>query len=162
MKDVLKQDLIFFWGAPVVDDPFSSNSLTHEIYSLTNLPSFNTGGNVGTAAWVFAKSILEIENVAVIGMDLGYYKDTPFNMTQTYYELENSLEKDEKIEDYFINFKFPRTQEVFYTDPTYYWYRTNLLAMLDENNLKIKNCTGGGTLFGKNVILANIETFLKN
>ena len=121
---------------------------------------FNTGGNVGTAAWVFATSILEIETVAVIGMDLGYYKDTPLKMTQTYYELEK-LEKDENIEDYFEILNSLKLKKFIILIQHILLVSQNLLALLEENNHKILNCTGGGTLYGKNVILKNIENFLQ-
>jgi len=63
-----------YWWLPLVDDPDQKGSLTKKMYQDSKLPAMNTGGNVGTAAWVFAQFWLNIEKVAVVGMDLGYKK----------------------------------------------------------------------------------------
>jgi hypothetical protein len=149
-----------YWWNPLMDDPNSDDSMTRKLYNINKLPCFNTGGTVGTAAWVFASSILKITDIAVIGMDLGYYKDTPITMTQTYYELikHRGLEN---IENCFTYFKYPETGEEFYTDPTYFWYRRNLLQLLEKAiQTKTYNCSGGGTLFGENIKCMSIESFL--
>src|SRR5205814_2311098 len=115
---------------PLVDDPHSNNSLTKRLYNINKLPALNTGGNVGTAAWVFAASILKIQRIGLVGMDLGYYADTPFAMTQTYPQIVEYNGSTQNLEKYFINFTFPLTKEKFYTDVTYYWYRKNFLELL--------------------------------
>ena len=149
-----------FWWAPLVDDPAKQDSLTRAIVRETGLPAMNTGGTVGTAAWVFASTVLNIPRVAAVGMDLGYYKeDTGYKLTQTYYSLLNRV-GEEHIHEYFPEFTFPSTGERFYTDPTYYWYRGNLLDLVAASKTTLYNCTGGGTLFGEGIECLELEDFV--
>ncbi len=149
-----------YWWAPLVDDPDQKDSLTRKMYQSSKLPAMNTGGNVGTAAWVFSQFWLNIEKVAVIGMDLGYKKSLPRSMTQTFEELTTIVGKDNLNDDYFPEFKNPLTGEVFYTDPTYYWYRKNIMDMINSTNSKLYNCTEGGILFGPNIECISLADFL--
>lgn len=150
------------WWNPLVDDPKSPESITKKIYDVNKLPCLNTGGNVGTASWVFASSVLNISRIGLVGMDLGYYKDTPYNLTQTYYELASYLGGEEGIEDFFCEYVFPLTGEKFYTDPTYFWYRKNFLELLQKNTkAKTFNCTEGGTLFSENLTCVYLEEFIR-
>lgn len=150
-----------YWWNPLVDDPRRDGSTTREIYDINKFPCMNTGGTVGTAAWVFAYSILRIPHIAVTGMDLGYYHDTPLTKTQTYYELISHLGSAEEIEKCFVEFIFPLTGEKFYTDPTYFWYRKNFLELLERAQCQTYNCTEGGTLFGEGVECTSLEKFLE-
>lgn len=148
-----------YWWAPLVDNPEKEDSLTRAIVKETKLPAMNTGGTVGTAAWVFALTVLKIPKIAVVGMDLGYYKaDTSHLQTQTYYSLKEHV-GEENIHEYFPEFTYPETGESFYTDPTYYWYRNNLLDLISASGTSLYNCTGGGTLMGAGVECINIEDF---
>jgi hypothetical protein len=148
-----------YWWAPLVDDPMQPGSLTRTIVKDTGLPAMNTGGTVGTAAWVFALTVLKIPMIAAVGMDLGYYKgDTSHQQTQTYHTLKNTV-GEANLPDCFVEFDYPGTKERFYTDPTYYWYRGNLLSLLSASKTTLYNCTGGGTLVGSGVECLEIEDF---
>jgi hypothetical protein len=148
-----------YWWAPLVDNPEKPESLTRAIVRETKLPAMNTGGTVGTAAWVFALTVLKIPRIAVVGMDLGYYKaDTSYLQTQTYYSLKDQV-GEENIHEYFPEFVYPGTGERFYIDPTYYWYRSNLLDLISASGSTVFNCTGGGTLTGDGVECIEIEKF---
>lgn len=149
-----------YWWNPLVDDPRSESSLTRRLFAINGLPCMNTGGNVGSAAWVFAHSILKLPRIGLVGMDLGYYADTPITMTQTYYELAVHLGGEEGIENCFQTFVFPQTGEAFYTDPTYFWYRKNLLQLMEQSRSQTFNCTEGGTLFGDRVTCVSLGDFL--
>jgi len=149
-----------YWWAPLVDDPRLETSLTRAIVRETSLPAMNTGGTVGTAAWVFATAFLGIPRVAVVGMDLGYYRaDTSYRLTQTYYTLRNMF-GEANLPEYFPEMTFPSTGEVFYTDPTYYWYRRNLMDLVSASGVRLYNCTGGGTLFGPGIECLTLEQFV--
>lgn len=149
-----------YWWNPLVDDPRAEGSLTRRLYGLLKAPCMNTGGTVGTAAWVFATTILKIPEVAVVGMDLGYPADTPYEMTQTYYELVDRLGGTDGLAEYFPEFTYPSTGDRFYTDPTYFWYRRNMLQLLKKAPGKTYNCTGGGTLFSPSLECVSLEEFL--
>jgi len=151
-----------YWWLPLVDDPDQEDSLTKKMYQSSKLPAMNTGGNVGTAAWVFAQFWLNVEKVAVIGMDLGYKQDLPYRMTQTYYELLKIVGEKGLSSDYFPEFKNPLTSEIFYTDPTYFWYRKNIVDMINNTDSHLYNCTEGGILFGDNIECIRLSSFLNN
>jgi len=140
-----------YWFTPLVDDP-EKDGLTKEMIEITGLPAMNTGGCVGTAAWVFAHTVLKIKNIAVVGMDFGYHKSTPIEQTQTWPQLKDRPDVGEL---------FPRMGE-WYTDPTYYWYRQNLLDLVEASGTTLINCTGGGTLVGDNIKVMDIEEWLKS
>lgn len=151
-----------YWWNPLVDNPRSPESITRQLYELSKLPSMNTGGNVGTAAWIFASEILGIPNVGMVGMDFGYYSNTPYNKTQTYYKMvEHVGGEDEKFERYFPKFEFPIGDDQYYCDPTYFWYRKNFLDLVSKVQAKTYNCTEGGTLFGEGIKCVNLDTFIR-
>jgi hypothetical protein len=160
VERVLEAGFEMFWWMPLVDDPDDSDSITREMYKETNLPALNTGGNVGTASWIFAKFWLEIQKVAVIGMDLGYYKDLPYKMTQGYYELIKHLGVKKLTSEYFPLMINPLTNEEFYIDPTYFWYRQNILELIKNSSTTLFNCTEGGTLYGDGVVNLYLNDFL--
>jgi len=149
-----------YWWAPLVDNPEESDSLTRKMIHETKLPAMNTGGTVGTAAWVFALTVLKIPKIAVVGMDLGYYADdTSYLQTQCYNSLVREVGED-NVYDYYPEFVYPITGERFFIDPTYYWYRSNMLDLISSSKSVIYNCTGGGTLVGQGIECLEIEDFL--
>ena len=151
-----------YWWNPLVDDPENKNSLTKQLYDINPVACLNTGGTVGNAAWVFAHDILQIPSIALVGMDYGYYGDTPIEQTQTYYELKDHVEKEEDLKKCFISYTFPLTGERFYTDPTYFWYRQNLLELLEGSKSVTVNCTEGGTLIDDRVPAVSLDQYLKD
>jgi len=150
-----------YWWNPLVDNPADSNSLTRRLYEINGLPCMNTGGNVGTAAWVFASTVLKIPAIAMLGMDFGYYADLPYSKTQKYYELIDHLGTTEGLEAHFPIYTYPLTGEKFYTDVTYSWYRKNFLELLALSSVSTVNCTGGGVLFGDRLTCVTLDTFLE-
>lgn len=141
-----------YWFAPLVDDPHAPDSITRDIVDATGLPAMNTGGTVGTAAWVFAHSILKSQNIAVVGVDLGYYPTTPLKETQSWHMLNG----DRSMYPVFAN----PDGMLFMTDPTYWWYRHNFLDLLENNNATVTNCGGAGLFFGERVKWQRLEEWL--
>lgn len=144
-----------YWFAPLVDQPRMPGSLTRDLARITGLPSLNTGGTVGTAAVVFAHTVLAAKSIAVIGMDLGYAKDLPLERTQSW----NMLKDKPQVEQYYPRVEHPDWGEC-YTDPTYWTYRDNLLGLLKTGNITLHNCTGAGALFGPHVQCGSIAGWL--
>lgn len=147
---------------PLVDDPEKKDSLTRKLRAINGFPCVNTGGNVGTCAWILAATVLGIQSIGLLGMDFGYYQELPRQETQKYYELLEFLQDDENLDMYFPSFTYPGTGELMYTDPTYYWYRQNFLELLPLVPAKTCNCTEGGTLFSEKLPCCSIEEFLQN
>jgi len=143
-----------YWFAPLVDDPSRPGSLTRRIAEITHAPALNTGGTVGTAAVVFADRVLRAERIAVLGMDLGYAVDMPLERTQSW----PMLRERDNPEQYYPRVVHPVWGEC-YTDPTYAWYRRNLLELLHSARRTIYNCSGAGALHGARVECLSLEAF---
>lgn len=148
-----------FWWNPYYDDVDVDDSLTRKIHRLNGLPCLNAGGNVGTAAWVIAHTVLKKRKIALVGMDLSYYAETPYLNTQHYYELIDLVGLD-RLDEVFIPIHNPHVGMDFYTDPVYLWYRDCFLEMLQQANGETFNCTGGGILFGSGVHITSLAEFL--
>ena len=159
VRRCVESGMPLFWWNPFYDDYDIPGSVTKQVHELNQLPCLNAGGNVGTACWVIAHSILQIEEVALVGMDLSYYADTDYLQTQYYYELLELVGK-EQIEDVFIHIENPFLKRTWYTDPTYYWYREVFLEMAEEAPCRTYNCTEGGILFGEGIDFIPLQEFL--
>lgn len=144
-----------YWFAPLVDNPHSVTSITREIAGETGLPSINTGGTVGTAAIIFAHTVLRAARIGVVGMDLGYYSDTPLERTQSWNMLKDNAERD----SYYVTLNHPQWGPC-YVDPTYFFYRQNLLQLLKSGGFTLHNCTGHGSLYGPHVECYGIDEWL--
>lgn len=147
-----------YWWNPLYDDIDTENSITRQVYDMNHAPCLATGGNTGSSAWVFANAILKKTKIALVGMDFGYAPGTPLKKTQYYKEALDLF--GDKIEDAFIDIFNPYTQENWFTDPTYYWYRQVFLNMVQQTSASTYNCTQGGTLFGDGLEFRPLLEFL--
>ena len=101
--------------------------------------------------------------IALIGMDLGYYAETPYRETQYYHEL-CELVGEANLDQVFVHMQNPHMQQDFYTDPAYLWYRDSFLQMAGRARaagVTTYNCTGGGILFGEGIEFASFDSFVK-
>jgi len=144
------QDFERYWFCPLVDEPRKEGSLTRLLSA--GIPALNTGGTVGTTAVNFATSILGSQNIAVVGMDFGYYLDTPLEKTQ-----EWEMLKGPNVHEYYPRMKGHWNEG--FTSPTYYFYLRNFLDLIDE---KVVNCSGAGFLQGPNIVCCELEEWLKS
>jgi len=149
-----------YWWHPYLDDPKKINSLTKKIYKKKKLPILNSFGNVGSACWVFAETVLQCKKILLIGMDCSYYLDTPIKSTQYYDVLLKSFGK-KNIEKFYLKIKNPFIKKYFYTDHIYYWYKNLLLAAIKSSKSKTFNCSNAGILFEKPIIVAKLKPFLE-
>ena len=155
---VLEAGMPIYWWNPIYDDYDEPGSYTRRIYELTKVPCMVTGGNCGTAAWVFAGSVLKVKRVAVVGMDLSYHPETPLTSTQYYTELQELF--GDRVADAYIHVLNPYLQQTWYTDPTYWWYRESFLDLARQASCTTFNCTEGGILFGDEVQWCSLDEFL--
>jgi hypothetical protein len=156
---VYESGMMPYWWNPFYDDYDQPDSLTRRIYEMNGLPCVNAGGNVGTAAWVFAHAVLQKRRVGLVGIDLSYYADTPYQNTQYYYELRDLVGAD-RLDEVFVRIHNPYVNADFYTDPTYLWYRDVFLQMAQTADCETVNCTEGGILFGEGVRFESLDRFL--
>ncbi|MBI5461117.1 MAG: motility associated factor glycosyltransferase family protein [Gammaproteobacteria bacterium] len=148
-----------YWWNPMYDDPDCDDSITRQLFETNRLPCVNAGGNVGTAAWMMAHAVLGKQQVAVTGMDFGYYAETPYLNTQYYYEAV-ALVGEERLDEIFTHIFNPHMQQWFYTDPAYLWYRECFLQLVADAQCTTYNCTEGGILFGEHIEFAPLQKFL--
>lgn len=155
----LEAGVELYWWNPILDDPEDPHGFTQQLYRMNRVPCMVSGGNVGSAAWVFAHSILEKPEVAVIGLDLGYAPDIPLEKTQYYPELRELF--GDRAHEALVSVYNPYLKETWYADPAYYWYRQGFLRMAAEARCVTYNCTEGGTVFGKPLKWVPLERFLQ-
>lgn len=148
-----------YWWNPMYDDYDVDDSLTRRIHALNGLPCVNAGGNVGSACWVFAHAVLEKKRIGLVGMDFGYYGDTPYSQTQYYKEIL-SLVGPDRLDEVYVRMLNPHVNQEFYTDPAYLWYRNSFLEMAQDAEGETYNCTGGGILFGSEIHWMSLPEFL--
>ena len=60
----------------------------------------------------------------------------------------------------YIDIHNPHTDEWYYTDPAYYWYRSAMIEMVRDSDCETHNCSGGGTLFSDEVRWTPLETLI--
>ena len=149
-----------FWWNPLYDDVSDPNSVTRRAYNLNKVPCMATGGNCGSASWVFANVVLKKKRIALAGMDLSYAPGTPLEKTQYYQEIVD-LFGHKAAPDAYIDVENPYDHQVWFTDPTYYWYRETFLEMAKDADCLTYNCTEGGILFGQGIEFISLHKFLK-
>lgn len=148
-----------YWWNPMFDDYDDVDSFTCKIHRMNGLPCLNAGGNVGSACWILAHALLRKRRVGLVGMDFGYYADTPYSQTQKYREIL-SLVGEDKMDEVYVRIQNPHLNKEFYTDPTYLWYRDIFLEMVQVAECETYNCTGGGILFGPGIHWMGLPEFL--
>lgn len=160
VRRVLETGMAVYWWNPMYDDYDREDGLTRRIHAMNGLPCVNAGGNVGFACWVFAHAVLGKSRVGLVGMDFGYYSDTPYWQTQYYREIVALVGAD-RLDDVFVRIVNPHIGREFYTDPAYLWYRDAFLQMVKEAGCVTYNCTGGGILFGPGIEWSTLPEFFE-
>ena len=124
------------------------------------MPLINSLGNVGSACWVIAESVLGCKKIVLIGLDCAYYLGTPLKATQ-YYDILSETVGKENIKKFYKRIYNPKIKKYFFTDYIYFWYKTLLLDAIKESNAKTFNCTNGGILYEKPILTIKLENFVK-
>ncbi len=148
-----------YWWNPMYDDYDKPGSHSRRLWEMNGLPCLNGGGNVGTSAWVLTHAVLGKRRIGLVGIDLGYAPDTPYEKTQYFRELVDLLKARHR--EAFIHTENPVTREVWFSDPTYHWFREVFLEMARDADCQTFNCTEGGLLFGDGVITSTLDAFLE-
>jgi len=150
--------MTLYWWNPLMDDVDRRESVARALYRLNKVPCMVSGGNVGSAAWVFTHQVLRRPEVAVVGMDLSYPPGTPLTKTQYYTELKALF--GDRAEEAMTPIQNPHTQETWHADPAYFWYRSCFLELAAQAPCTTFNCTEGGVLFGDGVEWMPLREFL--
>jgi hypothetical protein len=147
-----------YWWNPLYDDTDEADSVSRALFEANGVPCMVTGGNCGSAAWVFSHAVLGRKNVGLLGMDLGYRPGTPLLNTQYYYPMKELL--GDRVAEGYIPVRNPFLGEDWFTDPTYWWYRSCFLSMVGDAECATYNCSEGGTLFGEGVSFVTLDEFI--
>ena len=162
----------FYWFNPQYDSVFGlcpTESLTRLIMLQTVSPthpngaaSFSVLGNTGSGLIMFATAFLHSSPVALIGMDMGYYEETPPSETaywHSFKDIDPNLHKDQ--------FKLLWCPEwggkELKLDLVFWGYRETLLnaVKLLPPWFSLVNCTGGGSIFGDGIRCVVLEEWLR-
>ena len=134
---------------------------------LPDLPELDTGGNSGTFSYSIAAH-MGCTPIAMIGMDLAYPKDTPYEKTQYFEAYMQSVgtaykNKAAMIEECYTDFHHPDFGTDCYTDFVYDVFYNSLISLsdfLDDKGVKLVNCTEGGAVRGENIKCMPLAEFL--
>lgn len=157
-KRCLESGMEIYWWSPLYDDHDKPKSISMEMWEKYQIPCMVTGGNVGTATWIFAHSVLRRKQVAMTGMDFGYAPGTPYFRTQYWYELQELF--GDRAAEAFTNVYNPHIDQTWFCDPTYLWFKKVFLNLAKEANCTTYNCTEGGILFGEPIKFIPLSEFL--
>ena len=160
VKRLVSSKSKLYWWNPFLDEPEKKRSITRKIYKINRLPIINTGGNVGSTAWMLAESLFRCKKIALLGMDFAYYLDTPLKSTQYYDRLKKFTNKN-NIKKFYTKVYNPNLKKSFYTDYVYSWYKKCFLEMIKNTNSITYNCTKGGIIFGKSIKWTSLKNFCK-
>ena len=161
VQRLIKSKSKLYWWNPFLDDPDKKNSTTKKIYNINKLPIINTGGNVGSTAWMLAESLFGCKKIGMLGMDFAYYLDTPVESTQYYDRLIKFVDK-KNLKKFYSKVYNPKIKKYFYTDYVYSWYLKCFLEMVKYTKSITYNCTCGGIIFGKSIKWTTLKKFCTN
>ncbi len=127
------------------------------------LPGIQTGGNVGTSAWMIAWAILKCKTVGLIGIDLGYEEDTPWGEIDKYHKIPNDIDRSSEL--------FKKAYPTIYNpdfnckckqDPKFQFYSNALKEFILKASKYVKtiNSTEGGSVFGSGIDCMTFKNFL--
>ena len=144
---------------------YISDVMTRSRNHERGLPGIQTGGNVGTSAWVVAWSILKCNPVALIGIDLGYLPEASWEEICNYHKLPKDIYKDSKIfKKAFPTVYNPDFKCYCKQDPKFQLYSNALKEFIPKASKFVKtiNATEGGSLFGEGIECMIFKKFLEN
>jgi len=141
---------------------------------LPSLSQLDTGGNSGAFNYSLA-SYLGCNPVAMIGMDLGYPKDLPYEKTMYYHAYAQSIgvgkgkdgykDAQDMIAKCYHDVTHPVFGTISYTDFVYDVFLESLKGQIKYNkeNLRTQaiNCTEGGCLFSEDMDCMKFKDFLE-
>jgi hypothetical protein len=140
---------------------YISNAMIKTKNHSKGLPAIQTGGNVGTSAWVVCWTILQKSVVGFIGIDHGYSSN---ERTSDDHLFPEGIDKNTSV--------FKRAYPIIYNpdfdcycqqDPIFQYYSNAFKEFIDRTSSSVKtiNATEGGAIFGKGIECMKLEEFLE-
>jgi hypothetical protein len=165
---VKNSGLKIFWIHTLVDYNKGKNSFNYISGVMSRmknqklgLPAIQTGGNVGTSAWIIAWAILKKSHVGIIGMDHGYYsKDRSDDDHIFPDDVDQKSEAFKKAYPIVYNSQYNCEVQ---QDPIFQYYSNALKEFIKRVSEKVKtiNATEGGAIFGDGINCDSLENFIK-
>lgn len=163
-----------YWVHTLTDYNSNKNSfnriqgiMTKALDNEKRIPAIQTGGNVGTAAWILAWSILKCSHVGMIGIDHGYDANTPWN--EIYIHGGHPFPKDTDQNSEAFKRAYPTIFNSGFNcyckqDPLFVYYSNALKDFIHSAKDKVNtiNVTEGGSIFGENIECITFKEFLTN
>jgi hypothetical protein len=127
------------------------------------LPAIQTGGNVGTAAWVVSWSILKCSPIVLLGIDHGYPAEMSWEEIDKYHKIPNNISQNsEAFKRAYPTIYNPEFNCYVKQDPIFQYYSNALKEFIPKAPSWVKtiNATGGGAIFGNGITCMKFEQFL--
>lgn len=179
--DVIKRaKMERYWLHTLVDYDKGKSSFNYICGMMTKsknqehgLPAIQTGGNVGTSAWVVSWSLLKCKTVCLIGFDMGYPVDIDLeknnfqkNFLINYKKLklpDGISEDDEVFKKAYPIINNPEFNCQCRQDPIFQYYCNALKEFIRRTSNKVRtiNATEGGALFGEGIRCMRFKDFLQ-
>ena len=166
-----KNGLKIFWFHPLIDDFRKLGSINKTMNMMSKseknprgLSGMQTGGNVGSSAWVFSWAILGCSPITLIGFDLGHPADTPLENTRHYPEYLRIFKNNKsQASKYFKKITNTDLKVKVLSDPIFDFYREAFLDLVTRTPkwTRTINATEGGSLFGKGIKSLKLKDVLK-
>lgn len=113
----------WFQPFPKQEENTRRPELNMEPYRRENIVTVNTGGNVGTTAYLMACMLFRCRPVGLMGLEFAWSDDTPYSDTQYWKELIRITSGNvPRAESLFRKIKNPRDGLWYIADPVYYYY----------------------------------------
>ena len=171
VKNCKKNNLEIFWFHPLIDDFRKTVSINRIMNMMvkskknpTGLPGLQTGGNSGSAAWIFSWSVLGKKSVGLIGINFGYNTTSPIEETPHYKSLLTLNNSDtSKVKKLFKKINNPYFNSETFIDPIFQYYREAFVDLVVRTPKWVNtiNATEGGSLFGERIKCMKLNMFLK-
>lgn len=157
LKRIEQAGMPHYWFNPQFDDYRQNESWTRMQMHLTSTDKYpngvcnvSCGGNAGATAWVMATQLLRRSPTALIGLDMGYPVDTPFESTSYYNQMmEGAGGNVPLVLNAYRKIHNSRFDCDGMLDPVFSQYRDSFFNLLKQTRPEIRtvNVTEGGCLF---------------
>lgn len=142
-----------YYFTPMIDDIENPYCLSAAMSAMTKSPILSTGGNVGVTG-IFLAYYLGYSTIILTGMDMGYTRNTPIEVSQYYpviKEADPTMTPEKYREIYVIEGFNPDFSMEYYTDITWKSHIDHVVEQseyLAADNVTIINATEGGSIHG--------------
>lgn len=156
-----------YWIHTLVDYNKGKNSFNYISGIMTKterhpkgLPAIQTGGNVGTSAWVVSWTLLKHSHVGLIGIDHGYYSNE--RSSDDHFLPKNTDKNSNEFKKAYPEIHNPEFNVSCQQDPIFQYYSNALKEFILKASKFVKtvNATEGGTIFGEGIECTTLKFFI--